>query len=53
MVDTQTIQLFFSVLVVILAITPLYLKLGQLEGKVEMLHEKVVSLCKKIEELRK
>ena len=43
------VQLFLSVLLIILSITPLYLKLGQLEGQLDMLHEKVVALCKKID----
>ena len=43
------VQLFLSVLLIILSITPLYLKLGQLEGQLEILHEKVVALCKKID----
>ena len=48
---SDEVQLIVSVLAVILAIAPMYMKIGKLEGELDMLHEKVVSLCRKIDKM--
>ncbi len=54
-VSVADIQFFLSILVVILTLLKIYSKLSELEGKigeldgqVKILHEKVISLCKKL-----
>lgn len=48
---SDEVQLVVTLVTFILAIAPMYIKIGKLEGELEILHEKVVSLCKKISKM--
>ncbi len=47
------LAIFSSLTVVILSIAPLYRKLGELQGELQILKDKLYSLCRKIDNLRR